>query len=232
MAKGSGSKSDRRQYRRQWRNGFALVLIGCIAATAIAVYGLGKLDPAVLQAHLQQAGAWAPIAYILLYVLGTLLMLPSTPLNLSGGALFGVQWGTAWTSIAAILAAIVAFAFTRTWGREAIAHRFTGRWQTLDAEIRQGGVFYIFALRLLPLLPYGLVNFTAGLTSIRFKDYLIGTAVGTVPGILPFVMLGAGLRAMTQGDLLPLMAASGLLGILVGFTTWYRRTKRRMRDEG
>ncbi|MDX2216942.1 MAG: TVP38/TMEM64 family protein [Oculatellaceae cyanobacterium bins.114] len=213
------------------QSSIGLLLVGCLVATAIAIYLLNNLDPAILQHRLKQAGAWAPIAYVLLYVLGTLLMLPSTPLNLSGGALFGVWWGTLWTSVAAIIAAIAAFAFTRTLGREAIANRFTGRWQSLDTEIRQGGVFYMFAIRLLPLLPYGLVNFTAGLTSIRFKDYLVGTLLGTVPGILPFVMLGAGLRAMTRGDVVPLMLASGLLGILVGFTTWYRRrNQRRVRE--
>ncbi|MBD2464306.1 TVP38/TMEM64 family protein [Oscillatoria sp. FACHB-1407] len=207
--------------------GILLLLAVCVAVTVVAAHELGRLDQAQIQAWLKQAGVWAPLGYVLLYVLGTLLMLPSTPLNLTGGALFGVWWGTLWTSIAAIIAAIAAFAFTRTLGREAIAKRFTGRWQTLDTEIRQGGVFYMFAVRLLPLLPYGLVNFTAGLTSIRFQDYLIGTALGTVPGILPFVMLGAGLRAMTRGDIVPLMLASGMLGILVGFTTWYRRRKGR-----
>jgi uncharacterized membrane protein YdjX (TVP38/TMEM64 family) len=76
----------------------------------------------------------------------------------------------------------------------------------MDAEMRQGGLFYMFAIRLLPIIPYGLVNFAAGLTSIRFRDYLIGTILGTVPGVLPFVMLGSsGLQAMRTGDILPLL---------------------------
>ena len=187
---------------------------------------LGGIDPEQIQNWLQQAGIWAPVIYILVYVVATILVLPSTALNLTGGAIFGPWIGTLWTSVAAIVAAIAAFAFTRTIGRQLIEKRLAGRWQALDAEIRQGGVFYMFAIRLLPIIPYGLVNFAAGLTSIRFKDYLIGTALGTVPGVLPFVMLGSsGLRALQTGDVLPLVFALVLIGLLVGGSTWYRRRR-------
>ncbi len=84
----------------------------------------------------------------------------------------------------------------------------------------------MFAIRLLPIIPYGLVNFSAGLTSIRYRDYLIGTVCGTVPGILPFVMMGAGLQSLSQGDIFPLMLAFALTGMLVGGATWYRRHRK------
>jgi uncharacterized membrane protein YdjX (TVP38/TMEM64 family) len=199
----------------------------CLIATALAFYGMSGIQPDQLQAGLRQAGIWAPIFYILIYVVATLLILPSTALNLTGGALFGPWWGTFWTSVAAVIAAIAAFAFTRTIGRDLVADRFAGRWQAMDAEIRQGGLFYMFAIRLLPIIPYGLVNFAAGMTSIRFRDYLIGTLLGTVPGVLPFVMIGSsGLKAFQTGDILPLLGALTLTAMLVGGATWYRRRRR------
>lgn len=198
----------------------------CILATILGIYLLGGIEQEQLQIWLKKMGLWAPIIYIILYTLGTLLILPSTPLNLSGGALFGVWWGTLWTTVAAIVAAIIAFFFTRTVGRELIAKKLAGRWQAIDAEMRQGGLFYMFAIRLLPIIPYGIVNFVAGLTSIRFRDYLLGTTLGTVPGILPFVMMGAGLQALSQGEILPLMVAFTLTGMLVGVATWYRRRRQ------
>lgn len=195
--------------------------------TGLAVYLLGGIDPKQLQVWLDQAGIWAPLIYIALYTVATILVLPSTALNLTGGAIFGPWLGTLWTSVAAIIAAVVAFAFTRTVGRDVITQRLAGRWQAMDAEIRQGGLFYMFAIRLLPIIPYGLVNFAAGLTSIRFRDYLLGTVLGTVPGILPFVMLGSsGLQAMRTGNVLPLMGSLGLTGLLVGGATWYRRRRQ------
>lgn len=206
--------------------GILLLTIICIVATGGAIYLLGGIEPTQIQAWLKSVGIWAPIAYIALYVVATVLVLPSTALNLTGGTIFGPWLGTLWTSLGAIIAAIVAFAFTRTVGREAIAKRLAGRWQAMDAEMRQGGLFYMFAIRLVPIMPYGLVNFAAGLTSISFKDYLLGTVIGTVPSVLPFVLLGSsGLKAFTTGDVLPLVGALALTGILVGGSTWYRRRR-------
>ena len=210
-----------------FKNVIFLLTLFCIAVTALAVYLLGGIDTAQLQMWLNKVGIWAPIIYIILYTIATLLILPSTALNLTSGAIFGVWLGTLWTSIAAIIAAIVAFAFTRTVGREIVTKNLAGRWGALNAQMSQGGLFYVFAIRLLPLIPYGLVNFAAGLTSISFRDYFWGTILGTVPGVLPFVMLGSsGLQALKTGDYLPLMGALGLTGLLVGGATWYRRQRQ------
>ena len=202
------------------------IALFCIIATAIGIYLLGGINQKELQLWLQKMGIWAPILYILIYSIATICILPSTPLNLTGGAIFGSVWGTVWTSIAAILAAMLSFGFSRTIGRNLVKKRLAGKWQSLDREMHQGGFFYMFAIRLLPLIPYGLVNFVAGLTSIKFRDYFFGTLLGTVPGILPFVMMGAGLTALKQGDVFPLLIALALTGILVGTATWYRRHNR------
>lgn len=207
-----------------WKTGLFLLTFICVVATGVAIYLLEGIDPAQIQTWLKLSGIWTPIIYIVLYVVATVLVLPSTPLNLTGGAIFGPWLGTVWTSLGAIIAAIVSFGFTRTIGREAVVERLAGRWQAMDAEIRQGGLFYIFAIRLVPIMPYGLVNFAAGLTSVSFKDYVLGTTIGTVPGIFPYVMLGSsGLKAMKTGDVWPLITALTLTGILIAGSTWYRR---------
>jgi uncharacterized membrane protein YdjX (TVP38/TMEM64 family) len=202
-----------------------IIAIGlfCIIATVIGVVLLGGVNQKDLQLWLQQMGMWAPILYILIYSIATICILPSTPLNLTGGAIFGSVWGTVWTSIAAIFAAVLSFGFSRTIGRKLVEQKLAGKWESIDREMHQGGFFYMFAIRLLPLIPYGIVNFAAGLTSIKFRDYFLGTLLGTVPGILPFVMMGAGLTALKQGDVLPMLVALALTGMLVGTATWYRR---------
>ena len=91
------------------KNAILILTIICILATGIGFYLLGGIDQEQLQLWLEKAGIWAPIVYILLYTIGTLLILPSTPLNLTGGVIFGSVLGTLWTSIAAIVAAVVAF---------------------------------------------------------------------------------------------------------------------------
>lgn len=203
-----------------------LIALVCIVATGVAMFSLGGIDPEWLQSTLDRAGIWGPIIYIVIYTVATLLVLPSTVLNLAGGALFGPWLGSLWTTVGALVAAIVAFGFTRTIGRELVEKRLAGYWQTIDAEIRNGGMFYMFSIRLLPIIPYGLVNFAAGLTSISWKDYVVGTALGTLPGVLPFVLLGSsGLTLSQTGDLVPLVVALTLIGLLVGGATWYRRRR-------
>lgn len=204
--------------------GAFLATVLCIAITVAAFQGIRGIEPEQIQGGLQAAGVWAPLAYVLLYIVATILLLPSTALNLAGGAIFGFGWGLLWTTIAAVVAAIATFAFSRGIGREAVAKRLSERWQSMDAEVQRGGMFYIFALRLLPLMPYGIVNFAVGLTSIRFRDYFIGTCLGTVPGILPFVLMGSsGVTAIQKGEILPLLVSLALMGLLVAGATWYRR---------
>ena len=208
------------------KSSILILTIVCIIATGIGMFLIGGIDRQQLETWLDQMGILAPIVYVLFYTIGTLLILPSTPLNLTGGAIFGIWWGTFWTAVAAVIAAIVAFAFTRTIGKDIIAKRFAGRWEAIDAEIRLGGLFYMFSIRLLPIIPYGLVNFAAGLTSIRWRDYIIGTLLGTIPGVLPFVMMGSGFTELSKGNISQLLFAFTLTGMLVGGATWYRRRRQ------
>lgn len=212
---------------KQYRVIVITLTVICLVATSLAFYIVIKLPPEQLQAQLKYAGIWAPLLYIVIYVIATILILPSTALNLTGGAIFGPWLGTLWTSIAALVAAIVTFAFTRTIGQQWAKRRLTGNWQALDAELKQGALWYIAAIRLLPIIPYGLVNFAAGLTSIRSKDYVLGTCLGTIPGLLPFVLLGSfGVQAIQTGDILPLLGSLGMIGILILGATWYRRHRQ------
>jgi uncharacterized membrane protein YdjX (TVP38/TMEM64 family) len=191
------------------------------------MYFIAGIDLAQIQIWLYQAGIWAPIGFVALYVIATLLILPSTALNLIGGAMFGPWWGTLWTSAGAIIAAVISFWFARTVGRDLVAERMAGSCQALDAEIRNSGSFYIFAIRLLPLIPYGIVSLVAGLTSLNFRDYSIGTLFGTVLGLFPFVWMGSSsMTAIQTGDLFPLLGALTLTALLMIGTAWYRRRRR------
>jgi uncharacterized membrane protein YdjX (TVP38/TMEM64 family) len=120
----------------------------------------------------------------------------------------------------------MAFAFARTLGQAMIRQKMAGKWQAIDAEVGRGAKLYMFAVRLLPIIPNGLINYSAGVTSISFRDYMIGSVPGTVLGILPPVLIGSsGMKAMRTGDVVPLVVALGLTGLLIAGATWYRHRR-------
>ena len=161
------------------------------------------------------------------YAIATALVLPSTILNLAGGSLFEVFWGILWTSLAAVGSAIITFWITRLWIRIWVQRHLNLRYKVLDKEISEGGILYLFAVRLLPVIPYGVVNYSSGLTSVTFRDYLISTALGTVIGLFPFVMLGSsGVKAITAGQAWHILLPMTLVGLLVISTTWYQRFQK------
>jgi len=143
-----------------------------------------------------QAGVWGAGVYIGVYMVATLVLLPTTPLNVAAGALFGPGWGLLWTVVGACLAAVVGFAWARGAGQAWLQRRLGGRWRRY---VQQRGGMVLFWVRLLPVLPYGLVNYGAGLAGISWRDYLLTLVPGTVVGVAPVVWLGSGLHPGTNG---------------------------------
>ncbi len=199
----------------------------CVVMTAVILYFMADIDSEKLSIWLAQQGKLAPIIYTLLYIIGTILLLPSTPLNISGGVLFGLYQGTLWSSLGAIIAALITFGFTRTIGRDLVAQKLGDKWKAVEADIHHQGFLYLFAIRLLPILPYGIVNLVAGLTPVTWRDYTLATIFGTILGLMPFIAIGSyGMDAVQGKSIWGLMSAivSVILFILVAI--WYRRRRK------
>jgi uncharacterized membrane protein YdjX (TVP38/TMEM64 family) len=86
---------------------------------------------------------------------------------------------------------VAAFALGRALGRDAV-ERVTGtRVARVDALLGRHGLLAVLGVRLVPVLPFTVINYAAGLTAVRLRDYVGGTALGIVPGTIAFVALGA-----------------------------------------
>ena len=176
-----------------------------------------------IQKVLLDTGAWGSIIFILVYAIATLIILPVTALNIAGGAIYGGTQGLFLTSSGALLSAIIAFALARYCEGRFI--RNNGRWSNVSKNLTAGGLTYAFAARLLPLIPYGVVSFAAGLSPIKNRDYLIGTLFGTPLGIAPFVFLGStGVKVRSIHDIFPVLLSSMGIAVLVGMATWYKQS--------
>jgi uncharacterized membrane protein YdjX (TVP38/TMEM64 family) len=177
-----------------------------------------------IQKIILDAGSWGAVIFVVAYAIATLLILPVTAFNIAGGAIYGGVEGLLLTSLGALLSALLGFVLARSLGAKFINN---DRWLNVSQKLASGGIAYSFAARLLPLIPYGVVSFAAGLSAIKRRDYLLGTLFGTPLGICPFVFLGStGVQVSSGHDVLPLVASSMGLAILIVAGTWYSSNKK------
>ena len=144
-----------------------------------------------MQDAVRGAGAWAPALFVVLQILVTVPPVPRTIFTLAAGLLFGSVLGVAIAVSATALAAVVAFWLVRLTGG-ALVERFADRGPVVWTRQRldRSGLLAVTSLRLIPALPFSLLNYAAGLSGVRFTPYLLGTVLGTAPGTIALVVLG------------------------------------------
>jgi uncharacterized membrane protein YdjX (TVP38/TMEM64 family) len=144
-----------------------------------------------IERALHHAGWLAPAGFVAIYIGWTVLLLPGVVPTLAGGALFGVLAGSLLTLVGAVIGATVAFALGRRLGRAPFRQLAGRRGARLDGWIRRRGFVALLYLRLVPVVPFNLLNYAAGVTGISTRAYVIATAVGIVPGTVAYTALGA-----------------------------------------
>lgn len=196
-----------------------------VAAAVLVAVVVGLPDVESLRADIAAAGPAAPVLFVLLYAVATLAPLPKNVLSTVAGVLFGMVPGVALVLLAALLGAAGAFWLGRLLGRGAV-ERFTGaRVARVDELLRRRGLLAVIGVRLVPVVPFTAVNYAAGLTAVRIRDYALGTALGIVPGTIAFVALGA--YGSSPGSWPFVVAVVALVGLSTGGAVVARRSRRR-----
>ncbi|CAM6494198.1 Uncharacterized membrane protein YdjX, related to fungal oxalate transporter, TVP38/TMEM64 family [Leclercia adecarboxylata] len=174
--------------------------------------------------YCQQAPRQSAALYFILYVLVTTLSLPGAALlTLLGGALFGLWPGILLVSFASTLGATLAMLVSRYLLRDWVQHRFAGQMRTVNDGVARDGAFYLFALRLIPLLPFFVVNLLAGVTRLGVWRYWWVSQLGMLPGAIVYLNAGHQLGQITSlHDILSpgVVFAFTLLGLLPLITRW------------
>ncbi len=177
--------------RRSW----AWARLAALAAFLLVVFVVEQVrgwdDVRLVRHQVDAAGPWGAAVFVAGYALLCLLPAPKGLLTALGGALFGVWLGALLSWIAALAGAAVAFGLGRTLGREAVNRLTHGRGARVDRLLAEHGFTAVIALRLVPVLPYTAINYSAGLTGVGWRAYLAGSALGMVPGSLAYSALGA-----------------------------------------
>jgi uncharacterized membrane protein YdjX (TVP38/TMEM64 family) len=167
----------------------ALVL--AFVAGSAALHLSGWSGPERLQALVESAGWAGAVVFVVGYAVLVLVPAPASLLTILGGALFGLWWGTLLAWSGALLGASGGFLLGRRLGRPAVDRMLRGRLQQADQVLARHGLVAVLAVRLLPLFPFTPINYASGLLGVRPRDYVLGTAVGIVPGALAYAAVGA-----------------------------------------
>ncbi len=200
----------------------ALVLLGAISLALV----LGTPDVPAMRSRIDAAGVWGPAVFFALYAGLALIPCPKALLTAAGGALFGLWVGTALALAGALVGAVISFGVGRLLGRDAVDRLIRGRLARVDALLADHGLSAVLVVRLVPLVPFIAINYASGLSGVRFRPYLLGSALGMVPGSLAYAALGAygthpwGLAA----------AGSALIILVAGGSWWARRLDARRED--
>ena len=197
-----------------WRK--PLLLVAAVALLALAAWNLpvrewaSQINPLFT----------VPVAAMLLSAL-----VPRTAISLAYGALFGSFIGAGLSLAAAVLAASACFAAGGWAGHALLLRRAGPRLKAVDGWLAKRGLLAVIVVRLLPIAPFGLVSYAYGASSTRFRDFILGTALGGIPSSISYATIGA--AAVSPGTMSWLTFLPATIGVLLssGAALYWRRTQ-------
>ena len=215
---------------KNMRDGVKLTLaIAVICAVVVLASRLGGSEIAAIGAWLQEQRSLAAAIILVVHVIATSLGSPSFIFIALAGYLFGIPWGLALGYASTILAAAAAFVVGRTIGRRWVQDLLAEnrRLKALDLAVRENGFSIVLLSRLSIVLPMNLLNYGYAITRVSFKDYFLGTALGLIPAISLFALLGSSVDNVAQlATMDPTDSGAGVwlfwigLGLAAAVTVW------------
>lgn len=191
---------------------FALLVVGLSAWVVVS----GVPSEASIRSATRHTGALGPVAFVGIYVGWTLLILPGAVPALASGALFGVGVGCVLSVIAATIGATVAFGVARRLRGEEV-RRVTGRHgKRIERWLARRGFLLLLYARLIPVVPFNVLNYAAGLSSMSVRRYVAATAIGILPGTVAYVVVGS--SAQHPGSA-PFLVSVGAIVVLTAVVT-------------
>ena len=200
---GKDMKREIRQERKN-RRGALLKAVLLVSFVLVSIYVVrytplnAFLTVEKMKGVLDTAGYWAPLVFIMIYILGVCLFVPGSVLTTLGAAIFGAYWGFIYVIVGAILGAVAAFFIGRYLGREFAASVIGDKLRKYDQAIEKNGFSTVLYLRLI-YFPYTPMNFGMGLTRVRFWDYFWGTGLGMLAGTFVITFFVGTIREIWAG---------------------------------
>jgi phospholipase D1/2 len=165
-----------------------------------------------------------PLLVIGAYVVGGLVVAPITVLIIATAMAFGPLLGFAYSLFGCLLSAALTYSIGSLMGRETV-RRFAGRQVSrLSHRLARHGLTAVLIVRILPVAPFTIVNIMAGASEVRFRDFILGTLLGMLPGLVVMTLFGDRLQSAIQDPKVQsFMILMALVVVLVLVMAWLRR---------
>lgn len=206
-----------------------LIILAVIAAIVSGLFIFDAqqyLAPEFYQQLFQAQPLLTAAIFFAVYVVMTALSIPgAAALTLIGGAIFGLGWGLLLISFASTLGATLAFLMTRLLLKDWVQSKFGNYLKTINAGVEKDGPFYLFTLRLIPVVPFFVINLVMGLMPIKAWTFYWVSQLGMLAGTAVYVNAGAQLGQLDELSVSGILTP-GLLGsfVLLALFPWFART--------
>jgi len=162
-----------------------LITLGVLSGVAIftAFRFPTQLTVENIERWVNQFGIMGPLVFIVAFVLAPVFFLPGSIFALAGGALFGPIQGTFYNLIAATIGATLSFLFARYLASDWVARKMGGKLKIVLDGVNKAGWRFVAFVRLVPLFPFNLLNYTLGLTKIKSRQYILASLVCMSPAL-------------------------------------------------
>ncbi|MDV2582460.1 TVP38/TMEM64 family protein [Alkalibacillus haloalkaliphilus] len=187
-----------------------------------------NISPEDIRNLIYTAGWLAPVVYIFLYALRPLVLFPASIFSIVAGLAFGVYLGVIFALIGATLSAIVAFVVANRFGEKAVRFHKKGKTEYYRQKFEEKGFLYILMLRLIPVINFDLISYTAGLAKVKLADFVKATIVGIIPGTIVYSLVGA---SLVDGNIMTVIGTVALFVIVIVISLiWNNKFMRAIED--
>jgi uncharacterized membrane protein YdjX (TVP38/TMEM64 family) len=211
---------------------FLAILAAIVILVAVAVFI--PLPTAVqLRDWATSVGPWFPLAFLGAHIVVTVFPFPRTAFTLAAGLLFGPYLGVPLAVVASTVSAVIALLLVRAAGWQLSRLVRHPRVDSLDERLRDRGWTAVVSMRMIPAMPFSVVNYAAGASTVRVLPYTLATLVALLPGTAAVVILGDALT----GNVSPLLflvslctASLGIAGLIYEIRMHRRHHRARVAE--
>ncbi len=211
---------------------FLAILTAIVILVAVAVFI--PLPTAVqVRDWATSVGPWFPLAFLAAHIVVTVFPFPRTAFTLAAGLLFGPYLGVPLAVLASTVSAVIALLLVRAVGWQLSRLVPHARVESVDARLRERGWPTVISMRMIPAMPFSVVNYAAGASAVRVLPYTVATLIGLLPGTAAVVILGDALT----GNVSPMLfvvslctASLGVAGLVYEIRTHRRHHRERLAD--